>query len=472
MSPRAGQPQAAATACGPGGGRPVVVDAGERRVHGDAPPDRLAARSSAAIARVSGSDSGAGPGNSRARGSAVNERAGKFRFRSTSRAEFLRPRASPSGLAAGISQSGAVAPLRRSRAAEREERVDAGRLVAVDAPQDQQRRAGARRSRRPKMGRPRRSGRSRGTRAPPRPPAGRSLRLLPRALATLTPFHAPANVCAMPLQLRDLKNEARNLTRARRSAAPRWPRTIRCWRRTRSTATAGGRSPTCCFSSATRRAPSRSSARWPCTTSGRATCCRRWSAARCSSRSARTSTIIVAAMARNFAHGAPTLAKFAARQAPVDLDAPIEPPPPRRGRRSRPSWCPAPAPARWISRCSSSTRSSSCRSPSSPSCRRELFPAAVRDGAPACARATATSSSARGSPGSAFYFVAAGEVRVVAGGKPIEGRPPRAVELHPPARGGAVRRDGAPDRPAAHRLDPGGGRGRPAGGRAAPPSAS
>ena len=37
---------------------------------------------------------------------------------------------------------------------------------------------------------------------------------------------------------------------------------------------------------------------------------------------------IVAAMARNFAHGAPTLAKFAARQAPVDLDAPIEPPAP------------------------------------------------------------------------------------------------------------------------------------------------
>ena len=37
---------------------------------------------------------------------------------------------------------------------------------------------------------------------------------------------------------------------------------------------------------------------------------------------------LVSAMARSFAHGAPTLAKFAARQAPVDLDAPIEPPAP------------------------------------------------------------------------------------------------------------------------------------------------
>ena len=34
-----------------------------------------------------------------------------------------------------------------------------------------------------------------------------------------------------------------------------------------------------------------------------------------------------------------------------------------------------------------------------------------------------------GDPGSAFYFVAAGEVRVVAGGKPLDGRPTRAVEL-------------------------------------------
>ena len=37
---------------------------------------------------------------------------------------------------------------------------------------------------------------------------------------------------------------------------------------------------------------------------------------------------IVAAMARNFAHGAPAMVKFAARQAPVDLDAPIEAPAP------------------------------------------------------------------------------------------------------------------------------------------------
>ena len=35
---------------------------------------------------------------------------------------------------------------------------------------------------------------------------------------------------------------------------------------------------------------------------------------------------VVALMSQNFAHGSPALGKFAARQAPVDLDAPVEPP--------------------------------------------------------------------------------------------------------------------------------------------------
>ena len=44
---------------------------------------------------------------------------------------------------------------------------------------------------------------------------------------------------------------------------------------------------------------------------------------------------IVAVMAATYAHGAPALAKFAARQAPVDLDAEIEPIPRRRRRSGR-----------------------------------------------------------------------------------------------------------------------------------------
>jgi CRP-like cAMP-binding protein len=58
----------------------------------------------------------------------------------------------------------------------------------------------------------------------------------------------------------------------------------------------------------------------------------------------------------------------------------------------------------------------------------ELFPAAVK-----MARLVRAGDGdvvfREGDPGSAFYFVAAGEVRVVAGGKPLDGRPTRAVEL-------------------------------------------
>ena len=47
---------------------------------------------------------------------------------------------------------------------------------------------------------------------------------------------------------------------------------------------------------------------------------------------------IVAAMARVFAHGAPALAKFAARQAPVDLDARDRAAARRRRPPTRRSW--------------------------------------------------------------------------------------------------------------------------------------
>ena len=136
---------------------------------------------------------------------------------------------------------------------------------------------------------------------------------------------------------------------------------------------------------------------------------------------------IVAAMARNFAHGAPTLAKFAARQAPVDLDAPIEPP--------------APAAAADLAKLVPRARARALDlsvfvqypeqflpvaffSELPP----ELFPAAVR-----MARLLRVRDGElvfrQGDPGSAFYFVAAGEVRVVAGGLLVAGRPTRAVEL-------------------------------------------
>ena len=58
----------------------------------------------------------------------------------------------------------------------------------------------------------------------------------------------------------------------------------------------------------------------------------------------------------------------------------------------------------------------------------ELFPAAVRM-VRLRARGDGDVVFREGDPGSAFYFVAAGEVRVVAGGQPVAGRPTRAVEL-------------------------------------------
>jgi CRP-like cAMP-binding protein len=136
---------------------------------------------------------------------------------------------------------------------------------------------------------------------------------------------------------------------------------------------------------------------------------------------------IVATMARNFAHGAPTLAKFAARQAPVDLDASIDPPPPaaaadlprlaaRAKARALDFSVFAQYPEQFLPVAFFSELPP------------ELFPAAIR-----MVRLVRAGDGdvvfREGDPGSSFYFVAAGETRVVAGGKPIEGRPTKAVEL-------------------------------------------
>jgi CRP-like cAMP-binding protein len=137
--------------------------------------------------------------------------------------------------------------------------------------------------------------------------------------------------------------------------------------------------------------------------------------------------LIVAAMARAFAHGAPTLAKFAARQAPVDLNAPIEPPPPSAAADLGKLVPRARARALDLSvfvQYPEQFLPVAFFSELPP----ELFPAAVK--MVRLVRAADGDVVFReGDPGSAFYFVAAGEVRVVAGGKPLDGRPTRAVEL-------------------------------------------
>ncbi|HEY6477299.1 MAG TPA: cyclic nucleotide-binding domain-containing protein [Polyangia bacterium] len=137
--------------------------------------------------------------------------------------------------------------------------------------------------------------------------------------------------------------------------------------------------------------------------------------------------LVVGAMARNFGHGAPTLAKFAARQAPVDLDAAIEPPSPTAAADLGKLVARARARALDLSvfvQYPEQFLPVAFFSELPP----ELFPAAVR-----MVRLMRAGDGdvvfREGDPGSAFYFVAAGEVRVVAGGKPLDGRPTRAVEL-------------------------------------------
>ena len=134
---------------------------------------------------------------------------------------------------------------------------------------------------------------------------------------------------------------------------------------------------------------------------------------------------IVAAMAQSFAHGSPNLVKFAARQAPVDLDAPIV------------ALDPAAAadPAKVARRAQSRALDLSVfahypeqflAAPFFSELPRELFPAAVRmlrllrgnDGDLVVRE---------GDPGSAFYFVASGEVRVFVNA--AASAPARAIEL-------------------------------------------
>jgi CRP-like cAMP-binding protein len=122
---------------------------------------------------------------------------------------------------------------------------------------------------------------------------------------------------------------------------------------------------------------------------------------------------IVAAMAGSFAHGSRTLVKFAARQAPVDLEAPIE------------ALAPAAAadPAKIARRARERALDLSVfvqypeqflAAPFFSELPAELFSAAVR-----MLRLLRGSDGdlvvRQGDPGSAFYFVASGEVRVLVG---------------------------------------------------------
>ena len=123
---------------------------------------------------------------------------------------------------------------------------------------------------------------------------------------------------------------------------------------------------------------------------------------------------IVATMARAYGHGSPALAKFAARQAPVDLDAPIDPPP--ASAAADPAKLAKRAHARALDlsvfvQYPEQFLPAAFFSELPP----ELFPAAIRmmrllragDGQVVVRE---------GDPGAGFYFVAAGEVRVVTGG--------------------------------------------------------
>jgi hypothetical protein len=117
-------------------------------------------------------------------------------------------------------------------------------------------------------------------------------------------------------------------------------------------------------------------------------------------------------MARRTAHGAPALAKFAARQAPVDLDAEIEPVPAAAGAD----------PGRW--RAARATRACDLSAfvqypeqflpvPFFSELPRELFPTAIQS--LRLVRAGDGDVVIReGQLGTAFYFVATGEVRVFA----------------------------------------------------------
>lgn len=135
---------------------------------------------------------------------------------------------------------------------------------------------------------------------------------------------------------------------------------------------------------------------------------------------------IVAQMAQNFAHGSPALGKFAARQAPVDLNTSIEPPPPSAvadvGKLA----------ARALARALDLSvfvqyPQQYLPVPFFSELPPELFAAAV--GKLRLLRAgDGQLIFQQGQPGDAFYFVAAGELRVV--GRDSRGAPVERARLH------------------------------------------
>ncbi|HVY37153.1 MAG TPA: cyclic nucleotide-binding domain-containing protein [Polyangia bacterium] len=143
---------------------------------------------------------------------------------------------------------------------------------------------------------------------------------------------------------------------------------------------------------------------------------------------------IVALMAHSYAHGSPALGKFAARQAPVDLDAPVEPP--------------APSAATDVAKLVQRARARALDLsvfiqypghvlpvPFFSELPPELFAAAVSK--VRLVRATDGQVIFReGQAGDAFYFVAAGELRVV--GHDPQGRPVERAHLHEGALFGEV----------------------------------
>jgi CRP-like cAMP-binding protein len=125
-----------------------------------------------------------------------------------------------------------------------------------------------------------------------------------------------------------------------------------------------------------------------------------------------TTTDIVAAMATTYAHGAPAQAKFAARQAPIDLDVEIAPLPSGAGADPAATARRAQARARDLSTFVQYPEQF-LPVPFFSEIPPEVFPTAVAS--LRLVRATDGEVVIRqGQLGTAFYFVASGEVRVVA----------------------------------------------------------
>ncbi len=135
---------------------------------------------------------------------------------------------------------------------------------------------------------------------------------------------------------------------------------------------------------------------------------------------------VVGEMARNYAHGSPALGKFAARQAPVDLDAPIGPPPASAAADVGKLMNRALARALDLSVFVQYPQQY-LAVPFFSELPPGLFAAAVR--ALRLVRAVDGQAIFReGQPGDAFYFVAAGELRVV--GRDPRGQPVEWARLH------------------------------------------